>query len=224
MKSNNIIHRNIAGLFAFAAGVGILLGTASACLANTDAAPTLPQTLTAASASDSTATPNTAPTTAPEKPKSRHTPWIGPELGGYFPTNSKVRDRFGSSWLGVYLGLGPIAQPNDHHTWTIDYSVLYNKVDSNYALIAPIGLSYRRFFTHNKSFNPYVGTSGDLVISDVRSDPDNVKAGVRTGLGGSVFGGVSMGERAFFEARYNLMGTVKGFDFSGTSLTLGYRF
>jgi hypothetical protein len=106
----------------------------------------------------------------------------------------------------------------------IDYNALYNKAGKDFAFIAPIGVEYQQFLGRCEKANPYVGASADMVFTDVRSDEDNVKAGLRIVPGGSAFAGVSFGRRAFLEARYTLVADVKGFDFSGTNLTLGFRF
>ncbi len=72
-------------------------------------------------------------------------------------------------------------------------------------------------------WTPYFGVAGDLVIADVHDLADNIHSGVRCGGSGDAFLGISYLRRGFVEVRYRLMSDIKSFDFSGLSISAGYR-
>lgn len=185
-----------------------------------------------------------------EKPK-RHF-YIGPDIGVFLPTSSKTQNRFGSAWLGIGPGIGPIAGVKKGGQFTPDIFLVSQSNNGNRAFVGLLGVDYRhplgtgrkRGKTPNPPepgqggsgdkdnpaqsesrslLTPYVGLSADLVLADLRSVADNVHSGVSAGGGGSVFLGLKIGRRAFLEARYLGVSSIKTFDLSGLSLTAGYR-
>lgn len=85
----------------------------------------------------------------------------------------------------------------------------------------PNGQAARKFAPY---LLPYIGVSADFVFADLRSVADGVHSGLRYGGGGSGFLGLKIGQRAFFEARYTALSTIKSFNLSGFQLSTGYRF
>lgn len=160
-----------------------------------------------------------------DKPKSRRFRF-GPEVGVYLPTNSKTRDRFGSTWLSVGLGLGPITGVSRKGQLGFDLSLQYQQHDDNRVFLLPVGLGYRVALSQNPEAKnvPYAGVTADVYIADVRSVPDNVHSGIHEAGGGSVLVGVNFGQSGNLEARYQLVSHLQSFDFSGLSLRAGYRF
>lgn len=172
-----------------------------------------------------------APPSAPEpapRPKQRFR--IGPELGVFLPTSSKVRDRFGDAWFTFGLGLGPVERLVKPDLFEFDFGLSYRRNDDNHVLLIPVGVKYIHALSATNGelgqaqTTPYVGAAADLYLADVRSQPDNVKSGLTTGVGASVLAGVAFSGSAHVEARYQFVSNIRGFDFSGFSLTLGYRF
>src|SRR5262245_34756890 len=51
---------------------------------------------------------------------------IGPEVGFYFPSNSKTRDAFGSRFLNIGVGLGTISQKSARGALAFDLSIVTN--------------------------------------------------------------------------------------------------
>lgn len=151
---------------------------------------------------------------------------IGPTIGTYLPTDSKTRDRFGSSWFSLGLGFGPISGVPKGGALGLDLNVQYQKHDDNHIFLAPVGVGYRVGLGHDPAARtaPYAGISGDVVFADVRSVRDNVHSGFRTGGGGAALLGVNFGNSGNIEARYQALGKIKTFNFSGLSLSAGYRF
>jgi len=149
---------------------------------------------------------------------------IGPEVGLFLPTSAKTRDRFGSSWLSLGIGLGQVDQVTEKGQTSLDLNILYQSRNGNSALVAPIGVAYRIALGQGGVNTPYAGISADLVLADLRSKQDNVNHGLQTGAGGSAFVGVNFGNSGFLEARYLAISSIKSFDLSGLNLSAGYRF
>ncbi len=186
--------------------------------------PMTPSTPAASPTVTTTVTPTPAP--APESSSSASRFRIGPSVGVYLPTDSKTRDRFGSTWVSLGLGFGPFDVIKAQGQLGFDLNLQYQKHDDNHVFLLPVGLGYRIALTKDAEARaiPYAGVTGDLVFADVRSVADNVHSGFRTGAGASALIGVNFGSNTNLEARYQFISRIKSFDFSGLSLTAGYRF
>ncbi len=182
--------------------------------------------MTPATNPDVTTTVTPTPDPEPEQKKSASRFRIGPSVGVYLPTNSKTRDRFGSSWVSLGLGFGPFDVIKAQGQLGFDLNLQYQKHNDNHVFLLPVGLGYRIALTKDTEARaiPYAGITGDLVFADVRSVADNVHSGFRTGAGASALIGVNIGTNTNLEARYQFISRIKSFDFSGLSLTAGYRF
>lgn len=227
--------RTLSRAAALAAAVAALGGTHTASAQTPDPGTSTPPaavapqtTLPDAPATNPTVTTTVTPTPAPEpEPKqSRSRFRIGPSVGVYLPTSSKTRQRFGSSWFSLGLGFGAFDVIKAQGQLGLDLNLLYQKHDDNHAFLLPIGLGYRIALTKDPEARaiPYAGITGDAVFADVRSVADNVHSGFRTGAGASALIGVNIGTNTNLEARYQFISRIKSFDFSGLSLTAGYRF
>lgn len=173
-----------------------------------------------------TTTVTPTPEQEPESKNSRSRFRIGPSVGVYLPTDSKTRDRFGSSWVSLGLGFGPFDVIKAQGQLGFDLNLQYQKHDDNHVFLLPVGLGYRIALTKDAEARaiPYAGVTGDLVFADVRSVADNVHSGFREGAGASALLGINFGTNTNIEARYQFISRIKSFDFSGLSLTAGYRF
>jgi hypothetical protein len=173
-----------------------------------------------------TTTVTPTPEPAPESSSSASRFRIGPSVGVYLPTDSKTRDRFGSSWVSLGLGFGPFDVIKAQGQLGFDLNLQYQKHDDNHVFLLPVGLGYRIALTKDAEARaiPYAGVTGDLVFADVRSVADDVHSGFRTGAGASALLGINFGTNTNLEARYQFISRIKSFDFSGLSLTAGYRF
>ncbi len=220
---NKKAHATLTG--ALALGAALLPG------AYAQDAPTTPDTTAGAvdvpAASMPEATPQATPVTeeGADPPKSRGFR-LGPEVGLYFPTNSRTRDRFGDAWLSLGLGFGPISGITSKGQLGFDLSLNYQQHNGNRVLLLPVGLGYRVALTQNPEAKtiPYAGVTGDVYLADVSAPVDNVHSGLRAGGGGSVLLGVNFGQTGNLEARYQFVSHIQSFDFSGLSLRAGYRF
>jgi hypothetical protein len=173
-----------------------------------------------------TSAPVETPTAQPERVEENSKPRfrIGPEVGLFLPTDSTTRDRFGSSWLALGVGFGQLGTIPKNGALSLDLHFFYHKNGDNHAFLAPIGLGYVTALSDAETNVPYAGASADLLLADINSNQDDVHSGLRTGGGASAFLGVHLSNSAYAEARYYLIGKVKGLDFSGLSLAAGYRF
>ncbi len=150
---------------------------------------------------------------------------IGPQLGFFTPTSNVVRSRFGGAWTNIGLGLGDVEAPSAKGALKFDLNLISSRASEAEALIAPIGIVYRRGASESKTARPYFGASANLLVTRFRSDflVDKIPAAWRTGAGGSVFGGVAMGNRFYIEGRYYAFTKVRNFDFSGMNIAVGWR-
>lgn len=201
---------------------GELLLTLTAARAQTPPAPAPPIILQP----EPQAPPPSASTPAP-RPKQRFR--IGPELGVFLPTSSKTRDRFGDAWFTFGLGLGPVERLVKPDLFEFDFGLSYRRSDENHALLIPLGVKYIHALSATGAetgpqTTPYVGAAADLYLADIRSQPDNVRSGLTTGVGASLLAGIAFSGNGHIEVRYQFVSKIRGFDFSGLNLTAGYRF
>lgn len=174
------------------------------------------------------------PTPDEEKKHASHLPKLGVNLGVFFPSNGKARDRFGKSWTSFGIGIGRPERPSATGQVSFDFSTEYKKSGDHHAFIAPIGVAYRRAFSAadlrvnsegaSRTFIPYYGVSADLVVLDLRSPEDDVHSRFRLTEGASALVGTTVGASGFAEAKYLAVGSVKSFNLSGFSVTAGIRF
>lgn len=150
---------------------------------------------------------------------------FGPQVGIYTPTSQATRERFGGSWTNIGIGLGDVAAPKESGELSVDFNILSSRAAQAEAWIAPIGLVYRKSSPESLKTRPYFGASADYLLSNLRSNYtiDKIPSGWRTGVGGSFFGGVTVGNRFYVEGRYYTFTKVRGFDLSGTNIAIGWR-
>jgi hypothetical protein len=161
---------------------------------------------------------------------------FGLQLGTYIPNNLAAKSKFGDSWSGVGLGVGPIYAPQITRKINPDFTVLSTKKKFTSAVLIPIGLSFRQPLTKlnieelQKGNWPksgsYIGGSVNFVAGQLRSnlEGDNFGNGWKFTSGGSVYVGHVVSEKLSLEARYFAMGKIQNFDFSGLGLGIGFRF
>lgn len=149
---------------------------------------------------------------------------IGPQLGFFTPNGGLVRSRFGSAWTNVGFGFGDVSS-RSRGELSFDVNLMSSRGSQSEVFLAPIGLVYRKSVSETQKVRPYVGASANLLVSSISSNLqiDPIQRGFRTGVGGSLFGGVTVGKRFFIEGRYYGFSKIRGFDFSGTNVAIGWR-
>ena len=161
-------------------------------------------------------------------------PLLGLNLGVYIPTSDKARDAFGSTFFNFGIGIGRFRTPSDKGAVGFDFSIIANRSvfggGDNRAILIPLGVSYVRRLTPPTSeelatgWTPYFGASANLIVSNLRSDRDNIESKWRAGAGGSLFIGAVWKGQYSIQARYYGMTSVEGLNLSGLNLTTGFRF
>ncbi|MCW3059036.1 MAG: hypothetical protein JWQ02_857 [Capsulimonas sp.] len=155
---------------------------------------------------------------------SRHRLMFGVDYTLYLPTDAHTRDRFGSSWSSLGLGIGGVGQSGKNSRWSPEFNLVIQTKGDNHVVMAPIGLSYRVHSGTMAAAQPYTGASLGLLVVDLRSKEDDISSGTSAGAYGSVYAGVSFKDSYFVEARYYAANKVRSFDLSGASLSAGIRF
>ena len=184
--------------------------------------------------------PPPAPAAAPTEQQVLKPPFknnmFGIQIGTYLPSNAAAKSKFGESWTGYGLGLGPIYAPQVTRAISPDLTILSTKKKFTSAILIPVGVSFRKSLTPldmdaiQKGIWPrsgaYVGGSVNVVAGQLRSNlpGDNFDSGFKAVAGGSVYAGYVVSEKFSLEARYFGMGKIQNYDFSGLSLSVGLRF
>ncbi|MEO7716153.1 MAG: hypothetical protein ABIY70_08115 [Capsulimonas sp.] len=171
-----------------------------------------------------------APATVSNEPSgdedrpSRHRLMFGVDYTMYLPTDRHTRDRFGSSWSSLGLGIGGVGQSGKKSRLAPEFNLVIQTKGDNHVVMAPIGLTYRVHSGTMAAAQPYTGASLGLLVVDLRSKEDDISSGTSAGGYGSVYAGVSFKDSYFVEARYYAASKVRSFDLSGASLSAGIRF
>jgi hypothetical protein len=172
--------------------------------------------------------PAPTPPTPPPAPEPQRRPrfYIGPELGVYFPTDSKTKDAFGSTIFNYGIGLGAVGRASDKGAFGVDFRIITGRGSNGRMFLAPLGIQYARALGDPTSQTniPYVGASANLFLTHLDSDKYGVNGKLRFAGGGSVFLGVTFSERGYIQARYYGVSKVAGFNLSGFGISTGYRF
>jgi hypothetical protein len=157
------------------------------------------------------------------------------------PNSAKTRTRFGSDWIDYGVSIFPVYASPAKGRLSLDLQALAKTTGDDSLFFGLIGLDYRRSLLHEHThqpanappkaeperrpdYIPYFGLSADEVVGDLVAVEDGVHSGVRTGVAGSAFLGVTWRNRAYVELRYMQFSELKGFDLSGFSLNIGCRF
>jgi len=191
---------------------------------------------TSAGAQDPAPTPPTTPTTntppppppTPDTNDSKDRFVLGPEVGFYIPTSSRTRAAFGDTWIDYGVGFRPIQLVTRHGAAGLDFNIISTSGTGKKAFLIPVTLIYKQAFSGSdepgKGITPYFGASAGLLLADLRSDNYNVHSGYRVGFGGTALLGITFGQKAYIETRYEEFSKIKGFDLSGFNIAGGFRF
>jgi hypothetical protein len=170
--------------------------------------------------------------------------YVGPDLGVYMPTSAKTTGRFGNDWFSYGVGITPLSTPRSRGRFSPDIQILSQSSGDDSLFFGLIGIEYRQALLphlggkppkqkqgqpppppiREPELVPYVGVSAYDAVGDLKAVEDNVHSGIRSGAAGAAFVGVEYRNRAYLEARYIQTSVLKGFDLSGFSISIGYRF
>lgn len=149
---------------------------------------------------------------------------VGPDVGVFLPSSGRSQDRFGDAWFSIGVGIGGIEDPDTRGKVSADFDLFYQTRGSNHAFFLPVGASYRQAVGRSGRMTPYVGGGLYGVLTDLRSDQDNVQSRYRPAYAASIFAGLQYGKHGLFEVRYYAITRVRSLDLSGLNIKAGYRF
>ena len=148
---------------------------------------------------------------------------IGPEYNAFRPMSAKAANRFGQRWGGVGISFDKIVPAKNGLTFDTDANFLIGQSGKNRVYLMPLQLGGRQSWQIRKN-SYYLGLLGGYCGVNLRADPEGVKAGWRFAPAFSTVAGLTLNNRAHLEYRYYRTNPVRGFNMSGTNLSLGMRF
>lgn len=147
--------------------------------------------------------------------------FLSPTYSWYFPTSSKVKNAFGSTWdgFGVALNMETFGWSNKLRLGDLQlhpfFGYYHASEGPNDAYIIPLGLEARWKLEESGPMAPYfgIGIAGyGVSLEDKGADVDT---GWRGAFGGRVMIGTDITKWLNVQASYNLISEVKGYDLSG---------
>lgn len=150
---------------------------------------------------------------------------VGAQVGIYMPTNSRVRDALGDSWLSFgFAAVRPETRSGFRLTSDIAFTTR-NSRGNRILMIRPSAGVVKVFGEENATTKPYFAARGGLVYADYRVDTNTGRhQGRRIQPGANAEFGVVFNRRFILSARYDWMGKFSGLQFDGFSLNATVRF
>jgi hypothetical protein len=149
--------------------------------------------------------------------------YLGVRGGLYLPTDSEIKDIFGSSIFVVGLSFDDFTRQADKWRLTVDFDFITGKKDGNKFFAAPVTASVGRVFgSRDENIRPYVRFGVGVAYFDYSiTRPATLErfSEKRFGFGADAEVGIFVGERLRIAAKYVWFSKVDDFDFSGLSLT-----
>jgi hypothetical protein len=156
------------------------------------------------------------------KPSGRN--WVlAPSVSVYLPDDRQTRDLFGDQWAGIGIAVLPGKEKIRRNAVKFDLALVSAKAGENYAYLLPLGVSYEHRIPMGDAVATTLGAGADFVVSDVRIDQANIPAKLRTSGGWCLYSRTQLGNRVELRVRYNGLEPVRGYDFSGTAVSLLVR-
>lgn len=149
---------------------------------------------------------------------------IGPDVGVYFPTDSKIKSVFGSSifGFGLHFGGADLAQKSGFGG---DIGLVSaQKNGSDFYAFQLMG-KYEKYFghPHTKGFVPYAEVSAGLAYADYKINYGGGHFAAKVILPTAKFEAGFLYHRDFkFSIEYDLFGPTNGFRFDGLTLKATY--
>ena len=150
---------------------------------------------------------------------------VGFKVGGYFPTDSTVKNALGDTWLSYGLSFGAVEQA-DGRRMGEDIEFVSRESSGNrlfmgtlsYGLLQPFGNGWARG-QRASGTAPYFAVRGGLTYADYRigavdASPVLLNANAELGM--------TFGKNLNLSLRYDLMTETRGFNFSGATIGLKY--
>lgn len=148
---------------------------------------------------------------------------IGVDIGVFFPTDSTVKDVFGSSWIRV--GITPISLQRDNRwRFTFDVAVLSQSQDGDKVNLTPVTFGFTRSFGNGltQGVRPYIAFRAGPYWGSVDSLTLGVdKRQMGLDINGSI--GLTFNNAFYVEARYDYISDFAGLNFSGFFISAGVK-
>ena len=203
--------------FLFVCALGASFGAPHFAFADATAPPSAPENLI---------TPQSV-TDVYSSASGRKFPKIGVDVSAYFPTSSKTRRTFGSTWTSVGLGLGTSLVAKAKIYPDIRFFKESKNNDDLFAVAAgarylvPLGKIIDPVTPPN--FAPYAGFGLNLLYAKIDAPSTNTDD-KSFGIGANAAIGTTLGRTFFVEGRYSLFSSAADFNLSGAQLMVGARF
>lgn len=157
------------------------------------------------------------------QPKEKRRLVLMPSFNSFSPSNSKTRDRFGSSWPSVGFALAYKTQNMDPRKIEFRLDGIAEKSDTTSAYIFPVGLGVNKVISSSKRFTSYTGLTANLYIAKLNSTPDHVDTGWQFKAGAGALMGANVGQKLNVQASYYLIPDLGGFNLSGFNVSAHFQ-
>ncbi|MCC7230956.1 MAG: outer membrane beta-barrel protein [Fimbriimonadaceae bacterium] len=152
---------------------------------------------------------------------------IGIRSGVYFPTNSEIRDIFGSDIIVVGLSFDDFSKQADNWKIKADFDFITGKDGSNKFFAMPVTASIGQVYGKpGDSSRPFVRFGAGTAYFDysiTRPSNSTRYSSKRFGFSADAEVGVIVGNKLRLSAKYVWLSKVDDFDFSGLQLTVTYN-
>jgi hypothetical protein len=153
--------------------------------------------------------------------------YIGVKGGLFFPTDSEIKDIFGSSIFVIGVSFDDFTRQADKWRLTFDFDFITGKDGDDKFFAAPVMASIGRVFgKRGDQARPYVRFGAGLAYFDysiTRPSTGERFSEKKIGFGGSAEVGLFFGERVRISAKYVAFSEVDEFNFSGLQLTATFN-
>lgn len=153
--------------------------------------------------------------------------YLGLEAGAYFPTNSVIRDVFGSTLPRIGINFINNNQPNKFKP-SFNFGVIGANKNGSRFLAIPVTVGVGQQYGHPGSGSrPYWRAGAGAAYFDYSIDQNNTGnpiAARKVGFCGVAEAGILLSERVRLSAAYNYFSKQDDFDFSGWELKVSFLF
>lgn len=153
--------------------------------------------------------------------------YLGLEAGAYFPTDTVIRNVFGSTLPRVGLNFINNAQP-DKLKLSLNFSIIGANKNGNRFLAIPVTAGVgRQYGSAGSSARPYWRAGAGAAYFDYSIDPTNSGTPIAAHkVGFTAIGevGLLLSERVRVSASYNYFSKQDDFNFSGFDLKVSFLF
>lgn len=153
--------------------------------------------------------------------------YLGLEAGAYFPSDTVIRNVFGSTLPRFGISFINNSQPNKLKP-SFNFAVIGASKDGNRFLAIPVTVGYgQQYGSAGSGARPYWRAGAGLAYFDYSIDPTNSGTAIAaTKIGFTAVGevGILLSEKVRLSASYNYFSKQDDFNFSGFDLKVSFLF